>query len=637
MKPLLCALGAVTLSAAAIPSAHAAVAGVTTIAGVSSGREATLTRAFPFPARAVDLGPVAGDRPLRLVVGLRVRDPRAIDTLLRRQHAPGDPLFGRFLTPAQTTALFNPTGATVQAVAAFLAAGGVRNLRVTPDNLLITGDATVAVARRAFATDFRAFGYAGRRGFANVRPPTVPLALRGAIASIGGLNDYAMKPDVRYPSAQRRPSPAVLAALARSRQTSSAAAPGPHTAPTPVPCNGIATNGNCLLDAYNAQAFRTAYDVPVSPSGPGTWGYTGKNTAIAIFTEGSMSAVLSDLKLYEKANNLPAVNPTVVYAGIPSPDTSGQDEFDLDTQSSTGMAQTVKKLYLYVATSLTDSDTTVAFDRFKTDDVAKAGSASFGSCEIFPATDGTLTTDDEIFAEAAVQGQTVFSSSGDNGTTCPIVASTGVPGTGLPMESYPGVSPYVISVGGTSLITSAPNGSYSAEIAWDGSGGGTSLEDSSPFWQQGVVPAVNNAPSGVPGVVTMKAVPDVAMDADPNLSPAVIYVSGAVTEVGGTSLASPLSLGVWAVLETYHNNSLGFAGPLFYQEYKKFTTLNASTGIYTPPVPPAGALTQPIGGFHDIFVGSNGLPALPGYDYTTGLGSFDVTLQTKDLPTTYPY
>jgi len=637
MKPLLCALGAVTLSAATIASAQAAVATVGTLAGVSGGRETTLTQAFPFPARAVDLGPVAGEQPLRLVVGLRVRDRRAIDTLLRRQHTPGDPLFGRFLTPAQTNALFNPTGATVQAVAAFLAAGGVRNLHVTPDNLLITGDATVAVARRTFATDFRAFAYSGRRGFANVRPATVPLALRGAVASIGGLNDFAMKADVRYPAAQRRLSPAVLAALARSRKPNAAATATPHAVPTPVPCNGIVTNGDCLLDAYNAQAFRTAYDVPLSPSGPGTWGYSGKSTAIAIFTEGSMATVLTDLKLYEKANNLPAVNPNVVYAGIPSPDTSGQDEFDLDTQTSTGMAQTVKKLYLYVATSLTDSDTTVAFDRFKTDDLAKAGSASFGSCEIFPATDGTLTTDDEIFAEAAVQGQTVFSSSGDNGTTCPIVASTGVPGTGLPMESYPGVSPYVISVGGTSLITSSTNGSYSAEIAWDGSGGGTSIEDSSPFWQQGVVPAVNNAPSGVPGVVTMKAVPDVAMDADPNLSPAEIYVSGAVTEVGGTSLASPLSLGVWAVLETYHDNSLGFAGPLLYQEYKKFTTLNSSTGIYAPPVPPIGALTQPIGGFHDIFAGSNGLPALPGYDYTTGLGSFDVKLQTKDLPTTYPY
>jgi len=633
MKSILAAATVLAASAALAASAQASV----NRPGIMP-REATLTRAFPALAHAVDRGAVSDAQPLHLVVGLSVRNRSAIDVLLRRQNTPGDPLYGRFLTPQETTALFNPTGSTVQAVATFLAGSGVRNLHVSPDNLLITGDADAGIARRAFATDIHAFTLGRASGFANVRPATVPAALRGLVQSIGGLNNYAMAPDVRFPSAQRQNTSSARQAIftaVRAPQASAAATPGPVN--TPVPCNGLTIGTNCLLNAFNAQQFRTAYDVPPNPHGSGVWGYSGKNTAIAIFTEGSMTNVLSDLKIYEKANGLPAITPTVIYAGIPSPDTSGQDEFDLDTQSSTGIAQMVKKLYLYVATSLTDSDTTVAFDRFKTDDLAKAGSASFGSCEIFPATDGTLTTDDEIFAEAAVQGQTVFSSSGDNGATCPVVASTGVPGTGLPAQTYPGVSPYVISVGGTSLIISATTGAYAYELGWEGSGGGTSLEDSSPFWQQGVVPAINNAPSGVPGVVTMKAVPDVAMDADANVSPAAIYVNGALTEVGGTSLASPLSLGIWSILESFHNNTLGFAGPLLYQEYKNFTTENATLGTYTPPVPATGALTQEIGGFHDIFVGSNGLPALPGYDYVTGLGSFDVLAQTKDLPTTYPH
>ncbi|MBD5633888.1 MAG: S8/S53 family peptidase [Candidatus Eremiobacteraeota bacterium] len=634
MRQILGAVAALTCAATIAASAQAA-----TFRADTAGRDATMTRGFPMLAHSVDLGPVADAQPLRLVVGLQVRNRAAIDVLLRRQNTLGDPLYQHFLTPAQTTALFNPTGTTVQAVASYLNASGVRNLHVSPDNLLLTGDATAGVARRAFATDLHSFALNGRRGFANTRAATVPLALRGAIVSIGGLNSYAMTPDIRRPSANRAVGAQTLAGLRRivASTVRPMATATPNPVNTPVPCNGVVAGGNCLLNAFNAQQFRTAYDVPPNPHGSGVWGYSGKSTAIAIFTEGKMTNVLSDLKLYEKANNLPTINPIVVNAGIPSPDVSGQDEFDLDTQSSTGIAQMVKSLYLYVATSLTDSDTTVAFDRFKTDDVAKAGSASFGSCEIFPATDGTLTTDDEIFAEAAVQGQTVFSSSGDNGTTCPVAASTGVPGTGLPAQSYPGVSPYVISVGGTSLVTSSTTGAYSSELAWEGSGGGNSLEDSSPFWQQGVVPAADNAPSGVPGVLTMKSVPDVAMDADPNVSPALIYVNGATSEVGGTSLASPLSLGVWSILESFHNNTLGFAGPLLYQEYKNHTTQNTTTGIYVPPTPPVGATTQLIGGFHDILIGSNGLPALPGYDQVTGLGSFDVLLQTKDLPTTYPH
>lgn len=41
-----------------------------------------------------------------------------------------------------------------------------------------------------------------------------------------------------------------------------------------------------------------------------------------------------------------------------------------------------------------------------------------------------------------------------------------------------------------------------------------------------------------------RAVPDIAMDADPNVATAAeIYVNGTPTGVGGTSLSSPLALG----------------------------------------------------------------------------------------------
>ena len=39
---------------------------------------------------------------------------------------------------------------------------------------------------------------------------------------------------------------------------------------------------------------------------------------------------------------------------------------------------------------------------------------------------------------------------------------------------------------------------------------------------------------------------------------------------------------------------------------------------------------------HDVLVGTNGLTALPGFDETTGLGTFDITKQFMDVPTTYP-
>ena len=96
-----------------------------------------------------------------------------------------------------------------------------------------------------------------------------------------------------------------------------------------------------------------------------------------------------------------------------------------------------------------------------------------------------------------------------------------------------------------------------------------------------------------------------------------VYESGSWTVIGGTSLASPLAAGVWArVLQTH--SGLGFAAPRLYSEY----AAQAGTPGVALVGPPA---TRAIGGFHDILSGANGAyTALPSYDYTTGMGSFDV-------------
>jgi subtilase family serine protease len=85
----------------------------------------------------------------------------------------------------------------------------------------------------------------------------------------------------------------------------------------------------------------------------------------------------------------------------------------------------------------------------------------------------------------------------------------------------------------------------------------------------------------------------------------------------GTSLASPLAAGAYARMQSAHNNALGFAASLFYRIYVN----NPNSSQMSAGPPP----TSLVGGFHDILSGTNGLEtALPRYDYTTGLGSFDV-------------
>ena len=540
-------------------------------------------------ARAMGLAPAS--LPMHLVIGLQMRDRAGAQALLRRENTRGDALYRTAISPEQFTALFNPTHLQVSAVTGYLASHGFRNIVVEPNNLIVSANGTAAQASAAFNTSIGAFQQNGRMVYANTRPANVPAVLRGTIISVLGLSNA---------------DEATMHAAKRVVYN--------HPAPsyTPQPCN---PGPICITATYGPQDFQKYYDAAGTPD--------GHAMAIAVFAEGNVAQVVKDLRSYEQNFKLPQVLYTVRKVGISSPDTAGLDEWDLDTQTSTGMANNVSHLFVYDTTSLTDSDIALEFSKFVTDDKALAGNASFGTCETFAQTDGSEVLDDENFLQAAAQGQTVFSSTGDNGNGCPLVAAVGAPGLSLPENSYPATSPYVVGVGGTTIVSAGPGNPYSSEITWIGTGGGVSQTEIAPSWQAG--------PVGPIYVAVGRTLPDISMDGDPNTG-ALIYVSGAQTGVGGTSLSSPLSMGVWARLNGPRKGKLGFAAPLLYQAWEAYVP-NCSPTVCIPPTPAPGATTQLIGGFHDILLGSNGGPygTLPGYDLETGLGTFDVSLMNTAI------
>ena len=128
------------------------------------------------------------------------------------------------------------------------------------------------------------------------------------------------------------------------------------------------------------------------------------------------------------------------------------------------------------------------------------------------------------------------------------VASTGDYGAADP--EYPAFSPNVVAVGGTSLTLNADN-SYNSETGWGyqsasvgafiGSGGGISLYEPEPAYQQGVQSTGS------------RTTPDVSLVADPatgawiadpyNLDP-----SNPFEVVGGTSLSAPAWAGLLALV-----------------------------------------------------------------------------------------
>ena len=77
------------------------------------------------------------------------------------------------------------------------------------------------------------------------------------------------------------------------------------------------------------------------------------------------------------------------------------------------------------------------------------------------------------------------------------------------------------------------------EIGWYSGGGGTSVLESAPAWQEG---------AGGSFLGVERGVPDVAFDADPN-SGVVVVIDGKQETIGGTSVGAPAWQGVWARVE----------------------------------------------------------------------------------------
>lgn len=530
---------------------------------------------FTTPAQSV--GPLPDATPLHILVGLRLQNETQLDSTILAVNTPGTPRYGHFLTPAQFGAGYAPTSSQVQAVESYLASMGFTQISAPSNGLYVSAEGSAAAVEAAFNTTLWQYQISGPNGepsrtvYANTQVAQVPATLGGIVLSVVGLENVDTVHTFLGTWPDAAPAPAV-------------------PAPSP-PANPV---------TFTPQDFWKVYDVGAVPAASGS--------TIAIFAEGNLAGILpsaaepgapSDLRQFESENNLPQVPVDIVKVGLGSSDTSGAVEFDMDTQESTGMAGNVKQLIVYDSDSLNDVDLIPGFNDFVTQDLAQAGSASFGGCETLEYISGAMPLYDQIFREAAVQGQTVFASSGDSGSACGVVGDTnGVPLSGVPAAvEFPASDTYVMGAGGTTLYVDS-SFNVTETTAWDAGGGGTSLWEYSGAWQSPF------APAGAAG----KGVPDVAMDADFLLSPAGFVSGGSDTSNGGTSLASPLSLGSWARLEGTHDDSLGFAGPVLYALAKPGVPFSSITGMT------------------DVTLGSNGIyQATPGWDYTTGLGSFDIS------------
>jgi hypothetical protein len=188
--------------------------------------------------------------------------------------------------------------------------------------------------------------------------------------------------------------------------------------------------------------------------------------------------------------------------------------------------------------------------------------------------------------ELAMQGQSFFDASGDNGAYRASV------------DGDPTFSNLTL-VGGTTLVMNGPGVSYQSEVGWSNSGGGIIPRVPIPAYQQGIDVTTNG------GSTQFRNGPDVAMVA----LHIEVVISGPEPVHrdigGGSSAAAPLWAGFMALVNQQDEARglfpVGFANPVLYR-------------IGADPVAYHSS-------FNDIATGNNGFPAVAGYDLVTGLGT----------------
>ena len=285
------------------------------------------------------------------------------------------------------------------------------------------------------------------------------------------------------------------------------------------------------------------------------------------------------------------------------------------------MAPLAKELDFEWGTDLNDQSTLDVVNEFVADPTLFAASASYSECEPTPgdiggteaqipvpstladyelefSTDAYVASYEQPLTAAVAMGKTLFSSAGDTGSSCGAlpVDANGVANEGVPGVGYPASSPNAVGVGGTvlygnesTLTAPASNETRADEYGWTFGGGGPSNLFHIPSYQvsdPAAVSGLGTAPAETPDVpctttitgavdtsgTTCRKVPDVsAISGDIATNGYNIVDGGADTATGGTSLSSPLTLGLWTRIESaYGNAGPGFANDTFYEHPADF-------------------------------------------------------------------
>ena len=596
------------------------------------------------PDGAKQLGPVSPSTTVSGAVVLQPRDESALTRFISQVTDKHSALFHQYLTPDTFAAKFGPTSSTIAAVKSQLQAAGLTVANVARDGMLIDFTAPANRVESEFQTGLERYKLAnGSTGRTRTAPLKMPATIAKYVTSVVGLDN----------TVRLRPSGIVRASASKAAAGSYPAAKAAtftHPAGSPTACSdatAAADEFGGLTDDQIANAY-------------GAFGLYGAND----FGAGQHVAVFelepfatSDLQTFDTcyfgatkaASMLSRVNTINVDGGPGQGPGSGESILDIQNVSAFAPGANID-VYQAPNTTFGSID---EYAKIVNDDVDGIVTTSWGFCAqaLQQAEPGIQQAENVIFEQAAAQGQTVFSSAGDEGSNDCNTLQTTSPVSPVLSVDDPSSQPYVVSAGGTTMDNATQPASehvWNDGAAWGATGGGISESWPMPAWQlDSKVPGVNNpsaitaadtfeaADQGDPGyafcksqsnagpdVTSCREVPDVSADADEFTGGITIYIAafGGWNTIGGTSSAAPMWAGMLADVNaspTCKNNpatqnGVGFVNPLLYSVASNATAYAASfNDIKT--------------GNNDPYGDSNLFQATPGYDMATGLGTPQLT------------
>jgi subtilase family serine protease len=584
--------------------------------------------------------------------------------------SPTSKSYRHFWTAAAVRKEFAPSAAEVASVKSWLTSAGLSVTKTDakyPAGAYVGVRGSVAAASKAFGVTFGTYkGPDGASDRAPNQAATAPASVASSIVAVSGLDTAksAIKPQLPPPPPNYWVAKPCSTYYGQKTATNKPKAYGKFQPWT-----------NC---GYTPNQVRGAYGVNASTE-------TGANQTVAIVDAYAAPTIRADANQFAttvKDNPFGAgqfkqykAGPYTM-AGPNQCDAAGwYGEETLDVESVHGMAPDANVRYV-AAGSCQDWDLAQADAYIVNNGLASIVSNSWGEPAQFSTINSVF---DAIFQLGALKGIGFFFSSGDNGYEGPGEN----PGSPQDQVDYPTSSPWVTSVGGTSLAIGQHN-TYQWETSWgtivdplvhlknggkkwqftppgqypsgyDGSGGGgvsTEYTQSQAPYQAGVVPTslAESLPGGTTSSTPMRVVPDVSALADPStgilVGETVLLPNGkdgfALSRIGGTSVATPVFAGIEADAQQAAGGALGFANPAIYAldtqfPYGTAPAVGAFTDVTDHPLG-AGNLAEVRNNYTNpatrqgplltflLTLGINGegadrLRAVTGYDDATGVGS----------------